>query len=145
MSPSKADLAKIHIAKKELGLTEEVYRDILQQQFRRESAAQLTPGQAGKLIAHFRRMGWKPKIQRQLPGSTVPADGQSRKILALWITLYKKGIVRDGSDKALMNFVRRVTATSVSRGKDHLKWCTNDEKNNIIEALKGWGTREGVS
>ena len=46
MPPSKADLAKIHIAKKELGLSDDVYRDILRSRFgkTKDSAAKLTPG-----------------------------------------------------------------------------------------------------
>ena len=38
MPPSKAALAKIHIAKKELGLTDEMYRDLLFCNFKVESA-----------------------------------------------------------------------------------------------------------
>lgn len=133
--PSKADLAKIHIAKKELGLTDEVYRDILKARFRKDSAAKLTPGQAFSLINHFQKLGWKPSRQQILPGISIPQDGQSKKILALWISLSEKKIVRDNSDRALMAFVKRQT------GKDHLKWCSPEEKNRIIESLKDWDLR----
>ena len=138
MPPSRADLAKIHIAKKELGLTEEAYRDILMVQFRRDSAARLTTGQAFKLLQHFQRLGWKPKSQAQLPGLAIPSDGQSKKIQALWITLHQAGVVRDRSDKAMLAFVKRLTGT------DRLQWCTGDQKNTVIEALKGMAARENV-
>lgn len=141
MPPSKADLAKIHIAKKELGLTDEIYRDILKARFgkSKDSAAKLTPGQAFSLLNHFQKLGWKPKGQRSLPGISIPSDGQSKKIQALWINLHQAGAVKDGSDQALMKFVKRMT------GKDHLKWCDGQDKNKIIEALKDWATRENVS
>ena len=42
MTPSNSALARIHIAKKELALTEEAYRDILQFNFQVESAKELT-------------------------------------------------------------------------------------------------------
>lgn len=136
MPPSKADLAKIHIAKKELGLTDEVYRDILKSRFRKDSAAKLTSGQAFSLIQHFQKLGWKPSRQQSLPGMNIPRDGQSQKILALWIELHRKGVVQDSSDRALMRFVKRQT------GKDHLKWCDAAQKNTVIEALKDWAVRK---
>jgi phage gp16-like protein len=146
MPPSKADLAKIHIAKKELGLTDEVYRDIMRARFgkSKDSAAKLTPGQAFSLLAYFRKIGWKPKGQEKLPGMDVPTDGQSKKIQALWITLHQAKVVRDGSDKALMAFVKRMTATKSHPGKDHLRFCDGSDKWKIIEALKDWAKREDV-
>ncbi len=137
--PSRADLAKIHIAKKELGLTDEAYRDIMRERFGKESAAKLTVGQACRLINHFRSLGWKPKYQQKLPGVySKPTDGQEGKIIALWLELAKAGVVRNKSDRALQAFVRRMTK------KHHMRWCTTGEKNTIIEALKDWGAREGV-
>lgn len=144
--PSKADLAKIHIAKKELGLTDEVYRDILKARFgkSKDSAAKLTPGQAFSLLNHFQKLGWKPKGASRLPGMEIPADGQSKKIQALWITLHQAGVVKDGSDKALLKFVKRMTSTKTFAGKDHLRFCDGQDKYKIIEALKDWAKREDV-
>lgn len=136
--PSNADLAKIHIAKKDLGLTDEVYRDILKARFRKDSSKNLTSGQAFQLINYFQKLGWKPSCQPQLPGLNVPKDGQSKKALALWIVLHQAGVVRDGSDRGLMAFVKRQT------GKDHLKWCDGVDKYKVIEALKDWAKRENV-
>jgi len=146
MPPSKADLAKIHIAKKELALTDEVYRDILRSRFgkAKDSAAKLTPVQAFSLLAHFRKLGWKPKGTAKLPGMEIPTDGQSKKIQALWITLHKAGKVRDGSDKALMAFCKRMTATKGNPGKDNLRFCDSQDMWKIIETLKDWAKREDV-
>lgn len=146
MPPSKADLAKIHIAKKELGLTDDEYRDILRSRFgkTKDSAAKLTPGQAFSLLNHFQRLGWKPKGQRSLPGWTIPPDGQSKKIQALWITLHQAGVIRDGSDSALMAFVKRMTTSERTPGRDHLKFCDGQAKMAIIEALKSMARRGGV-
>lgn len=146
MPPSKADLAKIHIAKKELCLTDEVYRDILRARFgkSKDSAAKLTPGQAFSLLSHFQKLGWKPKSAQKLPGMEIPADGQSKKIQALWITLHQAGVVKDGSDKALLAFVKRMTKRGTFPGKDHLRFCDGQDKHSIIEALKDWAKREEV-
>lgn len=137
--PSRADLAKIHIAKKELGLTDDAYRDLLRERFGKESAAKLTPGQAYRLLEYFKYLGWRPRYQHRLPGVfSRPADPQEGKIVALWIELHKAGVVRDRSDHALQAFVLRMTRIN------NLKWCSTSEKNRLIEALKDWGAREGV-
>ena len=59
--PDKARMAKIHTAKKELRLTDEIYRDILSLHFQVESAAQLTDRQVTVLLNRFRAMGWVAK------------------------------------------------------------------------------------
>jgi phage gp16-like protein len=136
--PSKNDLAKIHIAKKELNLTDEVYRAILHEQFRKESAAQLTPMQVGRLLRHFQNLGWKPKRQRSLPGIEKASDPMSRKIRALWIELHKAGVVHNSSEQALLVFVQKMTKVA------RLQWCSAAQKAVVIEALKDWGKRKGV-
>lgn len=101
--PSRSDLAKIHIAKKELGLTDEEYRDLLQWKFRVESAKDLKPRQVVELLNHFRAKGWKPKKGATVkhgrkgvrkkddnfieikPGT--PGARHKRYILALWNAL----------------------------------------------------------
>lgn len=96
--PSPAALAKIHIAKKELGLTDETYRDMLYLHFQVESAKQLDDRQATALLNTFRVKGWKPKKQASPPrqkrrdGRFIeikpgPAAAQQRKVLALWNAL----------------------------------------------------------
>ena len=94
-----AQLAKIHIAKKELGLSDDIYRDILMVNFEVESAKTLTPRQAEGLLDIFRAKGWKPKkaatgakrVARRdgnyieiAPG---PTAAQQRKVLAMWNAL----------------------------------------------------------
>lgn len=144
--PSKAALAKIHIAKKDLGLTDEAYRDILHLNFKVESAAALTEQQAAVLLATFRSRGWKAKPAAAAPGkgkakaksSPVYRDGQRRKIVALWLTLHQAGVVKNGGDAALQAYVKRMT------GVDNLAWCAGRQLWALIEALKQWALREGV-
>ena len=54
-------LAKVHIAKKELGLDDELYRAILLDEFGVESAGDLTVGELGALVERFESRGWKPR------------------------------------------------------------------------------------
>ena len=100
--PTSADLAKIHIAKKELGLTDEVYRDMLHVHFQVSSAKDLKPQQVVVLLNKFRAKGWRPKkstvVKRGHAGQTRKDDNfieikpganakQQRYILALWNAL----------------------------------------------------------
>jgi len=128
--PSRADLAKIHIAKKELGLDDQAYRDILYLRCRKRSAADLTPLQAAQLLDHFRSLGWKPRRRKK--------DAQMGLILRLWSELAAAGAVRSKSRHALESFARNVT------GIDRLAWCGVKEKAKVIEALKAWKQRVGV-
>jgi phage gp16-like protein len=98
----RADLAKIHIAKKELGLTDDAYRDILRTHFQVESAKDLAPKQAIVLLNKFRAKGWKPrkgavvkhgrtatrrKADNFIEIKPGPAAQQQRYILAMWSAL----------------------------------------------------------
>ena len=93
----RAKLAKIHIAKKELALTDEAYRDILRLHFGVESARELNDRQAVVLLNRFKAKGWKPterpaakRAPRPRRSSTyidlpdTPDAAQQRKVVALW-------------------------------------------------------------
>lgn len=94
----RAKLAKIHIAKKELALTDDAYRDILRLHFQAESAKELNDRQGTVLINLFRAKGWAPRERpeakrapRPRRSSTYidipeggPATLQQRKVAGLW-------------------------------------------------------------
>jgi len=93
--PTNPTLAKIHIAKKELNLGDEIYRDILRVNSGKESAKDLTPTEAWKVLEHFKSLGWVPRGSKERaktkynklskrPGMASPA--QLRKIEAMWMT-----------------------------------------------------------
>lgn len=142
---TRTNLAKIHIAKKELNLSDDIYRDILAVQFNAGSSKDLTDLQCIKLLQHFEKLGWSQKIAARgkalVPETRTTAqrqgdDPQAKKIMALWGALHRSGKVKYNSDKALSGYVKRMT------GKDSLKWCTSAEKRTIIEALNKWDARE---
>lgn len=163
MSVNRAMLAKIHIAKKELGLSDDVYRDILQTRYKKDSAARLTSFEADDLVGHFKSQGFRVK-QAVRPSSIPGASGMvpsmaskgkrpkpegfkssptydkpmARKVVALWINLALAGTIRYSSDAALQSYVKRMT------GVDNLAWCDDRQLYSLIEALKKWAKREGV-
>lgn len=123
--PNRSDLAKIHIAKKELGLDDATYRDILRDRYHLESAADLTPRQAADLIAYFRQKGWRPL-----------SFGQRGLIHVLWHQLLAAGAIHHGDNRALDGFIAHHT------GRSDLRHLTAHEASHVIEMLKKWLERE---
>lgn len=124
--PNRSDLARIHIAKQELGLDDASYRSLLQDRYHHDSAADLTPGQAADLIALFRKKGWRPA-----------STGQRGLIHVLWRKLEAAGAVQHGDDEALNAFIAHYT------DRDDLRQLTVFEASRVIEMLKKWLKREG--
>lgn len=149
--------AAIHVAKKQLRLDDETYRDILQRVTGKSSSADMSPAERSSVLAEFRRLGFEmtPPATRVNPyrpsekGADERAEQRQRrgamdlqgpyagKIRALWIAGWHLGVVKDRTDTALVAFVRRQT------GIDHVSWV-RDQKDAMkaIEALKKWLARE---
>ena len=125
--PSRSELAKIHIAKKELGLDDATYRGILWDRYHLESAADLNTAQVVDLIDLFRQKGWRPA-----------SSGQRGLIHVLWSKLEDSGAIRHPTEDALAAFVEHAT------GKDDLQRLTVHEASRVIEMLKKWLERAGV-
>jgi len=133
--PTRAEYAKIHIACKDLGV--EKYA-ILADRYGLDSSKQLTPCQVRDLLSHFTSLGWKVKRPKNSKISPQYSDPQMRKVVALWITLAKAGVIKNRSDLALQAYVKRMTKVT------NLKWCSGYQLDQIIESLKAWGKRERV-
>ena len=125
----QAELARIHIARKELGLDDDAYRSLLASACGVESSKELDATGRRKLLEHFRHLGWKPAPMYR---PRVDAPDQAAKIRALWVELDKAGALRDGSDRGLARFCKRMT------GFDRPEWLYPDKANKVIEALKAW-------
>jgi len=125
--PNRSDLARIHIAKQELGLDDASYRSLLQDRYHLDSAADLTPRQAADLIALFRDKGWRPV-----------SSGQLGLIHVLWRKLESAGVVHQGDDEALAAYIAHYT------NRDDPRQLTVHEASRVIEMLKKWLQREGI-
>jgi phage gp16-like protein len=116
------DLAKIHMAKKQLGLGDDEYRAILHAQGGASSAGDLDHEGRTKVLAYFKRLGVKD----------AKPFGQVEKIEWLWRKLGEAGALRDTSNAALLAFVGRTANAGVS----HLRFLPIGEASKVIEALK---------
>lgn len=137
---------KIEIAKKQLALDDDAYRDILEVRYGVRSRTQMSTARLVDLVEHFKTLGFKPvkKVPARARGRGAPsanagrplADGATqRKIRALWISLYHLGLVREPSESALTAFVRR------QAGVDDPRWLAPGAAFRVIEALKSWAAR----
>ena len=121
-------LARVHIAAKEMGLDEETYRDLLERETGQRSAAGLSDGQLERVLAGFRRRGWRPgRSGGWRPRSDKP---WVRKAYALWGEAKRTGAFRDRRRSALRAFVQRQTDV------EDPEWLTPQQAEKVIEALK---------
>lgn len=143
----RAAMAKVHIARKELGLDEDTYRDVLARVTGHASSADCTDAQLGLVLEEFKAKGWTPKVMaggqkaRKPPSQKArPADHPSaKKARALWLSLWNLGEIRDPSETALEAFARRQLKV------ERLQWADQARVYKLIEALKAMAERAGWS
>ncbi len=68
MALARGLLSKIHIARQQLGLQDDVYRQKLQVMFGKGSARDLNLRQAEQLLTEFKRLGWQPQPSKRAAG-----------------------------------------------------------------------------
>lgn len=134
-------IAKVHVAKKQLGLSDDDYRAVMLRVAGRTSAADCTDRELVQLVEEFRAKGFSAEARG--PAKMVaskPADHPvARKARALWISLGLLGAVADPSDAALEAFARR------QLGCAKMQWADQALGYKLIEALKAIGERHGWS
>lgn len=142
MKVVKAQLAKIHIAKTQLGLSEDIYRGMLFENFGVNSSKDLSYEQADQLLQKLQQAGWKPvaakkgkennwgkKNYEDLRGrdESFAAPQTLRKIEAKF-----KEITGNEPEKGLNKFVKRIT------GIDKLEWLKQSDCSKVLKALEAW-------
>ena len=126
----------IHIARNELGMDEDTYRQMLQGLTGKASTKGMDTTQLNCVLESMKKKGFRVKPARKA-SSGLPRDNhpQSRKIRALWLEMAAAGIVRDSSEQALALWVKRETGISA------LRWLSNEQASSVIEKLKKWQRR----
>lgn len=116
----------IHCAKRELDLSDEVYRDVLWTLSRVRSAADLDSYGRSRLLEHFKHLGWKPrkpKGVRRNPGQVrVGRDAYLSKITAQLTELHEEWSYAD---------------TIVGRmfDMDSVRFCDESQLRKVVAAL----------
>lgn len=142
----------IHIAKAQLGLDEEAYRELLQDVAGVGSSKDLDLQGFRKVMAELERLGFKlgagkAKGKSLSPKSSHLADGErkpSAVLIAIWIEMGNAGVIEDASHEALQNFVRKMIKgkQSVMPGVDILDALTHNQVNACRKGLETWRDRE---
>jgi phage gp16-like protein len=132
----RALLAKIHLAKKMLGLIDDDYRAILSDVVGVVSAANATDAQLDRLAAHFQSIGFKP-VTRAGPNTKAKGADHpvAKKARAMWISLYHLCAIDSPDEGALEAFACR------QLGVVKFQWADQTQGFKLIEALKAMAER----
>lgn len=137
-NPNRLPLIKlIHVARRELRMDDDTYRLMLAGMKGLDGAtstADLSIPNLHRVLEQLKLRGFtvRPKKAQQRPKA---ADGQSRKIRSMWLTLHDLGAVRDPSEEALAKFVLNMTGVAA------LQWLKGAQASRVIENLKQWQQR----
>ncbi len=148
----KSALAQIHIAKKQLGLDDDLYRQMLIDVTGKRSCSDMAIGELYQVIQALEKAGFKRR------GKAVGAQSSARNtyyspksqgqiidvMRAIWIEMHKAGIVRDGSELALTHWAKRASSRrNGGIGVDSLEWLERDYNlaSQVLEDLKQWNKR----
>ncbi|MFM4867252.1 gp16 family protein [Aeromonas caviae] len=146
----------VQIGRRTLGLDEETYRVLLEQQSGKRSAADLTLQELDKVLLAMKGAGFKPIVKRPANRGKQPRLSPSRGtpvktaeigvIRAVWITMQRHGLLRDGSETALNHYVERQTVRlNKGIGVAEVAWLTEGLAYLVLESLKNWHKREMVA
>lgn len=145
----------VQVGRRSLGLDEETYRELLTQQSGKRSAAELTIQELDKVLLAMKGAGFKPTVKRGVKGGKQkrlsPISGTPVRtaeigvIRAIWITMAKHGLLRDGSESALNHYVERQTMRlNHWLGVAEVAWLSEELAYSVLESLKHWHKREMV-
>ncbi len=133
----RALVAKVHVAKTQLGLVDDDYRAVLLRETGKMSAGDMDVAELTKVVEAFGRQGFTTEAR---PKGPRPADHPAaRKARAMWISLYHLGAIDNAAEAALEAFARR------QLGVDRLQWADQARTYRLIEALKAIAERHGWS
>lgn len=137
MTNRNNQLAMIHIAKKQLGLDDDTYRDIVRlvSNGRESSAGELDYAERNKLLEHFKSRGFKNAPAKNAKTRPLATDDQSKMIRGLWIELFNLDAIDNSSEAALAAFVKRQSGVNASQ------WLNSYQASQVIESLKKWVAR----
>jgi phage gp16-like protein len=130
----KRELAQIHIAKQQLGLSDDEYRDVMFAVTRVRSAAELDWTGRKRLLDHFRKVGFKGGQARAAGGGS-GGDRQVRLVRHLWAQLHAAGAVASADDAAMNAWIKR------QFNRNAVQWLSTGEARSAIEQLKRWLAR----
>ena len=124
---------KIQIARRQLGLDDETYREILKRTVGAESSKDLTPRQVGRVLAELERLGFQPTPTTR--GRAKPKAADERAPLVGKIEAFLAEAERPWS---------YADAMALRMFKvDRVEWCDTDQLRHLVAALSYDAQRHG--
>lgn len=138
-------LAQIHIGKKDLGLDEDTYRDLVEQATGLRSAGDCSIKQLYDIISvinakggdikpakrnRYKKPFYKKEDLELYCGSQKPKNEQESMVFGLWCDICKAGKAKNPTPAGLRGLCQHTTKKASPR------FCNHHELNNLIEALK---------
>ncbi len=130
-------IGAIHTISKRLGLDEDSRRDLIASVAGgKRSSRELTSGEAIRVIDRLKTIqGGAPAPAAK--GARIMDGPYAPKLVALWLSGWHLGVIRNRTDAALLAFVERQTGIS------HVRFLRESAAaRKAIEALKSWLARE---
>lgn len=137
-------LKLVQIGKRELQLSDEAYRDLLEEVTGQRSSRGLNDFKLSKMVDRMKSLGFVTQTKSTQPQAkaTKPRALEVTKLRAIWIIMHKQGFVKNGSDAALDAYVKRMTSiTNGGKGIERAAWLKSEEAYVVLESLKRWHYR----
>ncbi len=126
----------IHIAKSQIGLSDEDYRAVLESTAKKTSCSEMTLSELNDVLRAMRKLGFRVKRtetrEEELGWDTSKA--QMDYIKGMW-----GRVARDKSDRALYKFIKRIT------GADHPRFMRSVDSQKVILALRKMMSDAGLN
>jgi len=139
MTDRAARMRAIHAGARELGLSDDARRDLMERLTGRRSAREMSAAQLGAVLAEYDRLRGRPR--RTFRPSTKPL---ARKVHAMWGDLCRRGVVRAKSSAERRQALRSWCGRQLHPGTDVLldpDIMDDRDLSALVEALKQWLAR----
>jgi len=128
----------IHVAKTQLGLDDELYREVLESCTGKTNSKLLSIPQLESVLTRMKQLGFQVESKDKAGVKNLADDAQSRLIRHLWLQLHNAGQVRSSSETALAKFVENKVGVSA------LQFLSTKNADMIINHLRQWCKRCGI-
>lgn len=123
-------IIKIHIAKSQLAMDDDTYRDVLENATGKRSSSDMNDAERERALAEFERLGWRPF--RPKGAGHLYKRATSRKIIVLWKELHRANLVKSPKLQSMNAWLK------ANYGKSNPDWLDGDQASLAIEQLKKW-------
>lgn len=128
----------IHIGKSQLGLDDELYREVLESCTGKTSSKLLSIPQLEAVLDRLKQLGFEVDSKNKTGVKNLASDDQSKLIRHLWLRLHEAGAIKNGSELALAKFVENRLGVSA------LQFLSTEHAGMIINHLRQWCNRLGL-